>query len=176
MYQCYSHDLAPSDHEQAQHSVWIWIHAGRSEAHAMAIGPPVCNAAATTVQTKNTIEAHGQTGKDKHKHSLTEELRLVAYVSKAMLSPSKSKQKPGYSVYNLGDFWNHNSFIMKCLKPSDIAIKPCDIRCHVRSTFCILTNIIKGLSLNYVTYKNVLMIFVMGRFAYQDEDTRMSQL
>lgn len=48
-------------------------------------------------------------------------------------NPFKDKWEPGYSVCNLGDFWNHKSSIIKCLKPSVTAIKPCNIRCHVKS-------------------------------------------
>lgn len=78
------------------------------------------------------IRDHVDADKYECRQSFAKELLLVASVSKAILSPSKVKQEPGYSVYNLGDFWNHNSFITKCLKPSDITIKPCNIRCQVK--------------------------------------------
>lgn len=47
-------------------------------------------------------------------------------------TPFKDKWEPGYSAHNLGDFWNLKSSIIKCLKPSVTAIKPCNIRCHVK--------------------------------------------
>lgn len=85
---------------------------------------------------------------------------LAVCVSKDISSSSKETQKPGKSIYNLGDFWNHNSFIRNCLKPADVAIKHYNIRCHVRSTFWIWANIIKAAS---VKIRHVLrkMLFVL---------------
>jgi hypothetical protein len=92
---------------------------------------------------------------------------------RAQCVPSESQVEGGYSIHNLGNFWNLNSLIKKRRKPQT-AIKHYSCRRQPRRIGVVLKTLSKSLSQNNVHWRSTLTIF-MGqncKFSWEEGSTR----